>query len=213
MNGATYLADLAGGQKTGLYLRPAAEPRLRGAAGARAAGARRVRACRRASRWRRWRAVRRRALAVDGSAAALELAAGGAPSERRGGPLRLAARRRLRGDGGAGRRGARASASWSATRRPLRRTRRRWRRGCAPTSAPPDRRRRWSAPDGFLVLCSCSHAADLARFREACLRGIGRAGRAATLILHVGFAGPDHPVHPQLAESAYLKALFLRLGP
>jgi 23S rRNA (cytosine1962-C5)-methyltransferase len=67
-------------------------------------------------------------------------------------------------------------------------------------------------PGGFLVLCSCSHAADLARFREACLRGIGRAGRAAQ-ILHTGEAGPDHPVHPALAESAYLKALFFRLAP
>jgi 23S rRNA (cytosine1962-C5)-methyltransferase len=65
-------------------------------------------------------------------------------------------------------------------------------------------------PDGFLVLCSCSHAVDLAKFRSACLRGIGRAGRAAQ-ILHTGEAGPDHPVHPALAESGYLKALFFRL--
>ena len=65
-------------------------------------------------------------------------------------------------------------------------------------------------PDGFLVLCSCSHAADLARFREASLRGIERAGRRAQ-ILHVGSAGPDHPVHAELAETSYLKALFLRL--
>jgi 23S rRNA (cytosine1962-C5)-methyltransferase len=65
-------------------------------------------------------------------------------------------------------------------------------------------------PDGYLVLCSCSHAADLARFRTSSMRGIGRAGRHAQ-ILHVGGAGPDHPVHPALAETAYLKALFLRL--
>ncbi len=67
-----------------------------------------------------------------------------------------------------------------------------------------------TAPGGYLVLCSCSHAADLARFREVSLRGIGKAGRTAQ-ILHTGAAGPDHPVHPHLAESAYLKALFLRL--
>ena len=47
-------------------------------------------------------------------------------------------------------------------------------------------------PDGFLVLCSCSHAADLARFREASLRGVARAGRAAQ-ILHVGGAGAGPP--------------------
>lgn len=66
------------------------------------------------------------------------------------------------------------------------------------------------ANNGYLVLCSCSHAADMANFRGACLRGIGRAGRRAQLI-HSGQAGPDHPLLPQLAESGYLKALFFRL--
>jgi 23S rRNA (cytosine1962-C5)-methyltransferase len=66
------------------------------------------------------------------------------------------------------------------------------------------------APGGALVLCSCSHAADLGKFRAACLRGIGRAGRDPRL-LHTGFAGPDHPVHPSLSETGYLKALAFRL--
>ncbi len=66
------------------------------------------------------------------------------------------------------------------------------------------------AEGGILGLCSCSHAADLAKFRGASVRGIGRAGRRGALI-HTGFAGPDHPQHPQLAETAYLKALFFRL--
>ena len=65
-------------------------------------------------------------------------------------------------------------------------------------------------PGGFLVLCSCSHAVDLAAFREASLRGVGRAGRAAQIVA-TGGAGPDHPVHPHLAETSYLKAVFLRL--
>ncbi len=65
-------------------------------------------------------------------------------------------------------------------------------------------------PGGFLVLCSCSHAADLGAFRAASSRGIGRSGRRAQLV-HTGQAGPDHPQLPQLAESAYLKALFFRL--
>lgn len=63
---------------------------------------------------------------------------------------------------------------------------------------------------GVLVLCSCSHAADLQKFRTACVRGIGRAGRARSLF-HTGYAGMDHPLHPQLAESGYLKSLFFRL--
>lgn len=63
---------------------------------------------------------------------------------------------------------------------------------------------------GTLTLCSCSHAADLGQFRAASLRGVGRAGRSCQ-ILRTGFAGPDHPQHPQLAESGYLKALTLRV--
>jgi 23S rRNA (cytosine1962-C5)-methyltransferase len=68
------------------------------------------------------------------------------------------------------------------------------------------------APGGTLVLCSCSHAADLGKFRAACLRGIGRAGRDPRLI-YTGFAGPDHPQHPALTETGYLKALAFRLLP
>lgn len=67
-------------------------------------------------------------------------------------------------------------------------------------------------PGGILMLCSCSHAADLGKFRAACLRGIGRAGRDPRLI-HTGFAGPDHPQHPALSETGYLKALAFHLMP
>ncbi|MEM9786144.1 MAG: class I SAM-dependent rRNA methyltransferase [Pseudomonadota bacterium] len=66
------------------------------------------------------------------------------------------------------------------------------------------------ADGGYLVLCSCSHAADLTKFRNASSRGIGRAGRRGQII-HTGFAGPDHPLLPHLAESGYLKALVYRL--
>ena len=66
------------------------------------------------------------------------------------------------------------------------------------------------APGGVLVLCSCSHAADLTLFRNASARGIGRGGRRGQ-ILHTGFAGPDHPMLPQLAESGYLKSVVFRL--
>ena len=66
------------------------------------------------------------------------------------------------------------------------------------------------AENGILGLCSCSHAADLTQFRNASARGIGRAGRRG-MLLHTDFAGPDHPQLPQLAESGYLKSLFFRL--
>ena len=65
-------------------------------------------------------------------------------------------------------------------------------------------------PGGYLGLCSCSHAADLTKFRNASARGIGKAGRRAQII-HTGFAGPDHPQLPQLAESGYLKSVFFRM--
>jgi 23S rRNA (cytosine1962-C5)-methyltransferase len=45
-------------------------------------------------------------------------------------------------------------------------------------------------------------------FLKECAQAIGR--RPARLI-HQGGAGPDHPVHPPLPESAYLKALFFQL--
>jgi 23S rRNA (cytosine1962-C5)-methyltransferase len=66
------------------------------------------------------------------------------------------------------------------------------------------------AKGGYLGLCSCSHAVDLQGFREACLTGIGKSGRSAQ-ILHTGFAGADHPTHASLGETAYLKAMFFRL--
>jgi 23S rRNA (cytosine1962-C5)-methyltransferase len=66
------------------------------------------------------------------------------------------------------------------------------------------------APGGYLTLCSCSHAADIERFRAASIRGIGRAGRQAQLI-YTGGAGPDHPHHMALAESSYLKTLVFRM--
>jgi len=66
------------------------------------------------------------------------------------------------------------------------------------------------AENGILALCSCSHAADLTQFRTSSIRGIGRAGRRAAM-LHTGFAGPDHPQLPQLAETGYLKSMFFWL--
>ena len=66
------------------------------------------------------------------------------------------------------------------------------------------------APGGFLMLCSCSHNMPLERFGLENAAGISRAGRPATLIRSAG-TGPDHPVHPMLPETAYLKALAYRL--
>lgn len=208
MNGATYMADVMGGQKTGLFFdqRPNHAFAARLAAGARvldmfshvggfalaalAGGA-------------------TSALAVDASAAALALAGQGAAAS--GFADRFATRQ---GDAfdvleSLGAEGARFDLvicdppAFAPAKPALEAGLRAYER-VARLAAP------LVAPGGYLVLCSCSHAADLASFRNACARGIGRGGRRGQL-LHTGFAGPDHPMLPQLAESAYLKALFFRL--
>ena len=208
MNGATYLADLMGGQKTGLFFdqrdnHAFAQRLARGqrvldvfshvggfGLAALAAGA-------------------ESALAVDGSQPALDLAAEGAAAG--GVAARFATRK-----GDAFEVMTDLGQSGEAFGLVV----------CDPPAFAPakpaleaglrayERVARLAAPlvarGGCLVLCSCSHAAGLDLFREACVRGIGRAGRFAQ-ILHTGFASPDHPQHLQLAESSYLKAVFFRL--
>lgn len=66
------------------------------------------------------------------------------------------------------------------------------------------------APGGFLFAASCSHHAPTELFAAAVADGLHRAHRDARIIWSGG-AGPDHPVHPQLPESAYLKAQLLQL--
>jgi 23S rRNA (cytosine1962-C5)-methyltransferase len=210
MNGATYLADLTGGQKTGLFYDQ--RPNHAFAAGlskdarvldvfshvggfslaALAGGA-------------------SSAVAVDGSAAALALAEGGA--EAMGASERFSTRQ---GDAfdvltALNDEGAQFDVvicdppAFAPSKKALEPGLRAYER-LARLAAP------LVAPGGYLGLCSCSHAATIDKFRNASIRGIGRAGRASQLI-HTGFAGADHPMHPQLAESGYLKSLFFRILP
>ena len=65
-------------------------------------------------------------------------------------------------------------------------------------------------PGGFLFAASCSQQVDSGQFAEA-LRGALRSVRRTGRVLHRGGAGPDHPIHPYLPESAYLKAMLLQL--
>jgi 23S rRNA (cytosine1962-C5)-methyltransferase len=67
-----------------------------------------------------------------------------------------------------------------------------------------------TAPQGMLMVASCSHNISPERFAAECAAGLSRTGRSAALIRQAG-AGPDHPVHPALPESAYLKALVYAL--
>ena len=67
-----------------------------------------------------------------------------------------------------------------------------------------------TAPEGLLFIASCSHNMSLESFTEEVARGLSEARRAGR-ILHTVFAAPDHPVHPHLAESGYLKGLFVQV--
>lgn len=66
------------------------------------------------------------------------------------------------------------------------------------------------AHEGILCVASCSHHMPMELYAEQVRRGIHDAGRSGR-VLHVGGAGPDHPAHPNLPESAYLKCLLLQL--
>lgn len=66
------------------------------------------------------------------------------------------------------------------------------------------------APGGYLVLCSCSHHVEPAAFLDQISRGLAEAGRPGRVLRQSG-AAPDHPVHPRLPETQYLKAVFLAL--
>jgi 23S rRNA (cytosine1962-C5)-methyltransferase len=66
-------------------------------------------------------------------------------------------------------------------------------------------------PDGLLVACSCSHHMEEESLQRVLLREARKAGRRLQ-ILERGEQGPDHPVHPAIPETRYLKALFCRLA-
>ncbi|MCF6443561.1 RSP_2647 family RNA methyltransferase [Nereida sp. MMG025] len=210
MNGATYLADVMGGQKTGLFYdqRPNHAFAASLSKGARvldvfshvggfglaalAHGATHV-------------------TCVDGAQPALDLAEAGAKTMGKG-----AAMSTRKGDAfdvleALGAEGAQFDVvicdppAFAPNKQALDRGLRAYER-VAKLAAP------LVADGGYLGLCSCSHAADIQKFARSNHRGIGRAGRRAQHV-HTGFAGPDHPLMPQLSESGYLKAMFYRLVP
>jgi 23S rRNA (cytosine1962-C5)-methyltransferase len=65
-------------------------------------------------------------------------------------------------------------------------------------------------PSGLLFIASCSHNMPAGEFATQVSRGIHEGGRSAKVLYATG-AAPDHPVHPFLPESAYLKALILQV--
>ena len=65
--------------------------------------------------------------------------------------------------------------------------------------------------DGILVSCSCSYHVSPEDLQDA----IAKAARGADKhlqILEMGGQAPDHPVHPAIPETRYLKAYFCRVN-
>lgn len=69
---------------------------------------------------------------------------------------------------------------------------------------------RLTAPGGLLLVASCSHNMEPPLFHQEVARGMAEAGRDSRILRFAG-AGPDHPVHPLLPETQYLKAMVLAL--
>jgi 23S rRNA (cytosine1962-C5)-methyltransferase len=64
--------------------------------------------------------------------------------------------------------------------------------------------------DGILVSCSCSYHLEPDHLLTAIQRGARHLGRFAQVI-EVGGQAPDHPIHPAIPETRYLKAFFCRV--
>jgi len=65
--------------------------------------------------------------------------------------------------------------------------------------------------DGLLVSCSCSYHLEEQQLLTAVQAAARHAARFAQ-VLAFGGQSPDHPVHPAIPESRYLKALFCRVS-
>ncbi|KAA6186603.1 class I SAM-dependent rRNA methyltransferase [Thiohalocapsa marina] len=67
-------------------------------------------------------------------------------------------------------------------------------------------------PGGMLVTASCSFHMERNVFLHTVQGAAQRTGHTLQLLL-AGTQGPDHPVHPAIVETAYLKTFFLRSLP
>lgn len=64
--------------------------------------------------------------------------------------------------------------------------------------------------DGILVSCSCSHHLSLDQLIDT-VQEASRHVNRFTQVVEVGGHSPDHPIHPAIPETRYLKSLFCRV--
>ncbi|NQV79878.1 MAG: RlmI/RlmK family 23S rRNA methyltransferase, partial [Alphaproteobacteria bacterium] len=65
-------------------------------------------------------------------------------------------------------------------------------------------------PGGFLFAASCSHLVERDAFEDEVAHGLSLAGRKGR-VLRVAEAAADHPAHPMLPQSRYLKAMVVQV--
>jgi len=68
------------------------------------------------------------------------------------------------------------------------------------------------ARDGILVMCSCSHHMPRAALLDGVQQGARHLDRQVQMLVSLQ-QGPDHPVHPAIAETDYLKGFICRVLP
>ena len=66
--------------------------------------------------------------------------------------------------------------------------------------------------DGILVSGSCSHHLTRNELQKTMLQSARHLDRNMQILVQ-GYQGPDHPVHPAIPETEYLKAIFARITP
>lgn len=66
------------------------------------------------------------------------------------------------------------------------------------------------ADEGLLISCSCSYHLAIESLQTA-IQSAARHVDRAVQIVYQGMQSPDHPVHPAIPETRYLKAFFCRV--
>ena len=144
---------------------------------------------------------------VDSSAPALELLQASADANG----LAVQTRRGDAFDVLAALREAASASTWSwSIRRHSSSAAATFRRARPPTASSTSSRCSCLSRDGILVSCSCSHHLALDELIDAIQQAARHLGRFVQIV-EVGGHAPDHPIHPAIPETRYLKALVCRV--
>ena len=65
-------------------------------------------------------------------------------------------------------------------------------------------------PGGYLITCSCSYHMGRDAFRDMLIQA-GRLAKREVRLVETCSQAADHPVHPAIEETRYLKAFYCRV--